>query len=298
MESKKKVGRTDPETAFPLVSVLMTAYNRERYIAEAIESVLASTYANLELIIVDDVSADHTVDIARSYAAGDPRIQVYKNAKNLGDYGNRNNAARLARGDFMMYVDSDDMILPDGIANCVKAILDFPDCSFGMFWDQSQGPAFVMTPEESIRRHFFDSPFLKMGPGGTILRTSFFHAIGGYPEKYGPANDMYFNLKAACAGPILLLPFNFMFYRLHEGQQINNSYGYMVNGYRYMKDALAELPLPLDRKEIEWISNKNKRRFVTNITAYFFKSLDFPKTKHAVRQTGFGLQDMLKGLFH
>jgi glycosyltransferase involved in cell wall biosynthesis len=298
MESKEKVENTGNRAAPPLVNVLMTAFNRERYIAEAIESVLASNYPNLELFIVDDVSTDHTVEIARSYAAKDPRIQVHKNAKNLGDYGNRNNAARLAKGEFIMYVDSDDMILPDGIANCVNAMLDFPECSFGMFWDQSKGPAFVMYPETSIKRHFFESPFLKMGPGGTILRTSFFREIGGYPEKYGPANDMYFNLKAACAGPMLLLPFDFLFYRLHEGQQMNNSYGYMVNGYRYMKDALAELPLPLDRNEIEWISNKNKRRFVTNITTYFFKSFDLPKTKHAVRQTGFGLHDMLKGLFH
>jgi glycosyltransferase involved in cell wall biosynthesis len=282
----------------PLVSILMTVYNREQYIAEAIESVLSSTFGNFELIIVDDLSTDQSVEIARSYAAKDRRIQVHKNAVNLGDYGNRNNAARLAKGEFMMYVDSDDLILPDGIANCVNAMLNFPDCAFGMYWDGSRGPAFEMTPETSIRRHFFDSPFLKMGPGGTILRTSFFRRIGGYPEKYGPANDMYFNLKAACAGPILLLPFDFMFYRLHEGQQIHNSYGYMVNGYRYLKDALAELPLPLEQKEIEWISNKNKRRFVTNITTYFFKSFDFPKTKQAVHQTGFRLHDMLKGLFH
>jgi glycosyltransferase involved in cell wall biosynthesis len=298
MESKKKVEPGVPETPHPLVSILMTVYNRERFIAEAIESVLASSYTHFELIIVDDMSIDRSVEIAGSYAAKDGRIRVHKNANNLGDYGNRNNAARLAKGEFMMYVDSDDLILPGGIADCVRAMLNFPDCGFGMFWNQSQEPTFVMTPEQSIRRHFFDSPFLKMGPGGTILRTSFFRAIGGYPEKYGPANDMYFNLKAACAGPTLFLPFDFMFYRLHEGQQINNTYGYMVNGYRYMKDALTELPLPLDAKEIEWIGNKNKRRFVTNITTYFFKSFDFPKTKHAVRQTGFGLHDMLKGLFH
>uniref|UniRef100_UPI00397D36C0 glycosyltransferase family 2 protein n=1 Tax=Salmonella sp. SAL04269 TaxID=3159847 RepID=UPI00397D36C0 len=60
-----------------LVSVLMTAYNRQAFIAEAVESVLASTYPHFELIIVDDGSRDDTVSIAQSYAAKDNRIKVY-----------------------------------------------------------------------------------------------------------------------------------------------------------------------------------------------------------------------------
>ena len=63
----------------PIVSVLMTAYNRENYIGEAIESVLASTLQDFELIIVDDCSKDKTVDIAKSYEAKDSRIKIYIN---------------------------------------------------------------------------------------------------------------------------------------------------------------------------------------------------------------------------
>ena len=94
------------EDRVPLVSVLMTAYNREKYIAEAIESVLASTYSNLELIIVDDCSKDNTLQIATNYQAKDDRIKVYKNEKNLGDYPNRNKAASYAKGKYLKYVDS------------------------------------------------------------------------------------------------------------------------------------------------------------------------------------------------
>lgn len=65
----------------PLLSVLMTAFNREKYIAEAIESVLASTYTNFELIIVDDCSKDNTVNIAKSYEQKDQRVKVYINEK-------------------------------------------------------------------------------------------------------------------------------------------------------------------------------------------------------------------------
>lgn len=89
----------------PLVSILMTAYNREKYIAEAIESVLASTYTNFELIIVDDCSADRTLEIAKSYEEKDKRIKIYINEKNLGDYPNRNKAASLAKGVYLKYLE-------------------------------------------------------------------------------------------------------------------------------------------------------------------------------------------------
>src|SRR6476646_10196463 len=96
-----------------LVSVLMTAYNREKYIAEAVESVLASTYTNFELIVVDDGSTDNTVTIAKSFEARDYRIKLYINEKNLGDYPNRNKAAGYASGEYIVFVDSDDWMLKD-----------------------------------------------------------------------------------------------------------------------------------------------------------------------------------------
>src|SRR5207245_7643788 len=82
----------------PTVSVLMTAYNREQYIASSIESVLVQTFDDLELVIVDDGSTDGTVEIARHFARQDPRVRVDVNDRNLGDYANRNRAAALARG--------------------------------------------------------------------------------------------------------------------------------------------------------------------------------------------------------
>jgi glycosyltransferase involved in cell wall biosynthesis len=93
-------------TTKPLVSVLMTVYNREKYISEAIESVMASTYQNWELIIVDDRSKDTSVEIARHYETQDKRIKVYVNEANLGDYPNRNKAASYAEGKYLKYVDA------------------------------------------------------------------------------------------------------------------------------------------------------------------------------------------------
>ena len=86
-----------------LVSVLMTAYNRQQYIAEAIQSVIANTYQNWELIIVDDRSNGDTVAIAKKFAEKDNRIKVYINENNLGDYPNRNKAVSLAKGKYLKY---------------------------------------------------------------------------------------------------------------------------------------------------------------------------------------------------
>lgn len=281
-----------------LLSVLMTSYNREQYIAEAIESVLASTYTNFELIIVDDGSKDRTVEIAHSYASNDSRIHVYVNEVNLGDYRNRNHAASYANGEFIMYVDSDDKILVDGFERCIAAMHQFPQAGFGMQFNETDKSPFLLSPKLAIQQHFFKQPCLMIGPGGTILRRRFFEQIGRYPVKYGPANDMYFNLKAAAVGPVLMLPFTFNYYRIHEGQEQNNKYSYLYNNFNYLRDALQELDLPLTEKEKNWLMNKNRRRFLVNLVNYCVQSKNLSKAFAARKLAGFGLTDAWRALVH
>ncbi len=281
----------------PLVSFLMTSYNREKYIAEAIESVLESTYTNFELIIVDDSSSDETVNIAKCYAEKDSRIKLYVNEHNLGDYPNRNRAASYSKGEFMLYVDSDDTLYPNTIKRFLKIISPIKNFNFAMYWEHSN-ETFMLEGNEAIHRHFYGQQFLYMGPGGTIIRRSFFEKIGGYPEKYGPANDMYFNLKACCMSPILLIPFEFIYYRRHDGQEVNNRFSYMYNNYRYMRDALAELSLPFTETQLAWLNKKNKRRFVVHLFNFLKKTRDIKRVKFAISTAEFTLKDALEGVFH
>ena len=116
----------------PIVSVLMTAYNRERYIAAAIDSVLGQTFEDFELIVSDDASSDRTVAIADAYARRDPRIRVTVNPRNLGDYPNRRQAASLARGEFLNYHDSDDIMYPHCLAVMIDAIKSAPTAAFAL----------------------------------------------------------------------------------------------------------------------------------------------------------------------
>lgn len=95
----------------PLVSVIMPLYNCERYVREAVDSVLAQTYGNLELIVVDDCSSDASPQIIELY--GDSRIRLLRHEVNRGAAAARNTAIEHARGDYIAFLDSDDAWYPD-----------------------------------------------------------------------------------------------------------------------------------------------------------------------------------------
>ena len=94
-----------------LVSIIMPAYNCEKYIADAIHSVLSQTYTNWELLIVDDGSTDHTADIVGSFE--DKRIHFQRNTQNMGAALTRNKALQAAQGRYIAFLDSDDLWTPD-----------------------------------------------------------------------------------------------------------------------------------------------------------------------------------------
>lgn len=94
-----------------LVSIVMPSWNTGRFIAESIESVLSQTYHKWELIIVDDCSTDNTDSVVQSF--NDTRIKYFRNDKNLGAALTRNRALREARGEWIAFLDSDDLWLPE-----------------------------------------------------------------------------------------------------------------------------------------------------------------------------------------
>ena len=96
-----------------LVSIIMPAYNAEKYIEEAIESVLKQTYRNWELIIVNDCSIDATEQIVKKYQEQDERIKFHSLTENQGVANARNTAIQNARGRYLAFLDSDDMWLPE-----------------------------------------------------------------------------------------------------------------------------------------------------------------------------------------
>lgn len=92
-----------------LVSIIMPAYNCEKYVVEAIESVLKQTYSNFELIVIDDGSKDSTLKIINDYAEKDTRVKALQNEKNSGVSATRNRGISIAKGNWIAFLDSDDI---------------------------------------------------------------------------------------------------------------------------------------------------------------------------------------------
>ena len=95
-----------------LISIIMPAYNCEKYIGEAIDSVLAQSCRNWELIIIDDGSADNTSSIITEYLQKDSRISLLSNEKNIGVSATRNRGIEFAKGNWIAFLDSDDIWTP------------------------------------------------------------------------------------------------------------------------------------------------------------------------------------------
>lgn len=110
----------------PRVTVLMPAYNVERYIAEAIDSVLAQTFTNFELLVIDDASSDTTPAVIETFA-GDARLRVVRQNENLGRPGTRNHGLDIASGDYIAFLDADDCCAPQRLATQVAYLDAHPD---------------------------------------------------------------------------------------------------------------------------------------------------------------------------
>ena len=239
----------------PLVSVLMTAYNREQYIAEAIESVLAQTFKNFELIVVDDGSKDRTLEIARNYAK-DPRVRIYVNEKNLGDYPNRNRAAELARGRYLKYLDADDLMCPYCLEFMPQQMERFPEAGMAVEGEkESKWPRpfpFVLSPAEAYREHFFGRGVLHQGPTASIIRADVFREFGGFlPERHISDTELWLRLTRKY--PLVICYGGLVWWREHSQQEhVRGILRGSVIARRYQLDVSAltaeDCPLGADER--------------------------------------------------
>lgn len=120
----------------PLISIVTPNYNCGRFIAQTIESVLAQTYTNWEMLIIDDCSTDDSYSIAVEYAKKDSRIKVFQNEKNSGAAVSRNKAIELSQGEYLAFLDSDDLWMPEKLELQLKFMqennCDFSYCKYDL----------------------------------------------------------------------------------------------------------------------------------------------------------------------
>ena len=288
------------ELSKPLVSILMTAYNRQEFIGDAIESVLASSYQNFELIIVDDVSNDNTVKIAKSFATSDSRVNVYINKKNLGDYNNRNEAASYAVGKYLKYLDSDDTIYPWGIDAMVYCMEQFPDAAFGLMsqdYHSNRSFPFCLSPKQDDSDFYFRGNLIGMGPTGAIIRKEAFEEINGFSgAQYIGDTEMWY--KLAAKWPLVCMPPHLVWWREHEQQQIK---GEIKNNkiksrrYQLTVDTLLHPDCPLNRADREMALRNVKNLCARNLFIGLIKGR-FKRSFELMRLTKLSVGDILRSL--
>lgn len=136
----------------PLVSIIMPAYNAECTLAQSVESVLAQTYLNWQLIIVDDCSTDKTASLAEKYVKMDSRITFLKTQSNSGVAKARNRAIQIAEGRFIAFLDSDDIWSPEKLSHQVWFMLEnqlpFTYSAYSLFGESKKG--YTFNPPSSL----------------------------------------------------------------------------------------------------------------------------------------------------
>ncbi|GEO07619.1 glycosyltransferase family 2 protein [Segetibacter aerophilus] len=283
-----------------VVSILMTAYNRENFIKEAVESVLSSTFVDYEFIIVDDCSSDNTYNIAKDYEQKDSRITVYKNEKNLGDYPNRRYAASLARGKYIKFVDSDDVLYPHGLEVMVRGMEQFPSAGFGMIWGDtiSEPSPKLYTPHEAYYSYFFNNRWMQVGPSGVIYKRECYEAVDGF-DTLPYISDFDLNLKLGARWSVVRLQTDLFFYRVHQGQQLDLGQqlkGYPVLTYLIQKKHLESPFCPLTKEEkiqaLLMIDKLQARRSLLHL----LKSFNWREFKLLVEASGLGWVGFRKGI--
>lgn len=249
----------------PAISILTTCYNREKYLGECIQSVLDGHFQDFELIIVDDGSTDRSVEIAKEFAARDPRIRVFQNEKNLGDYPNRNNAASYARGKFIKYLDADDMHGRFMVDIMVDAMETHPEAALGLFDYGKHKPLFpkLLLPHEAFEAHYTKKQeVFARSPLNAIIKREVFNALGGFSGKRMVGDfEMWHNIAAQY--PIVVMSAGPGLYREHEEQEMSLHRADPLWALKYINlslDFLSDDDCPMDDTSRQLVLSDVKRK--------------------------------------
>jgi len=218
-------------TSWPTVSVLMPAYNAERYVAEAVESILNQTFRDFEFLIVDDGSTDRTKSILETYALDDERIRL-TSRPNTGLVVALNEMLDKAQAPYIARMDADDIALPNRIERQVAYMRSHPDCAV------VSGRALVIDPdgdplcewfseqihEEIDRAHINSLQGSCLCHPAAMIRAESVRMVGGYRRDAWPAEDLDLWLRLAEIGRLAILPDLVLKYRNYPSSISNSNW--------------------------------------------------------------------------
>jgi glycosyltransferase involved in cell wall biosynthesis len=201
----------------------MPVYNARRYLRAAVESILAQTFRDFELIVVDDGSKDDSLAILREYAAKDDRVRIISRP-NTGIVGALNDGLAAARGELVARMDSDDLALPERFEKQVAFLRAHPDHvlvgSQVLLIDPDGAPLCPKRDTEYTHDRIDWAHLHHRWPmvhPSVMVRRDAVNAVGGYRDKYEWLEDLDLFLRLAEVGKLASLPDVLLHYRLHTG---------------------------------------------------------------------------------
>ena len=206
----------------PTISVIMPAYNAEKYINEAIDSILAQTFTDFEFIIIDDGSTDSTCAIVESYS--DSRIRFFKNEHNLGVAATLNRGLDLARGEYIARMDADDISLPTRFEKQAAYMDSHPDvvvCGTGVecFGARHETRFFSETDAQLKIDLLFGCCFAHPS---VIIRSSVISSGFHYDTAFDKMEDYELWWRISNFGKLASIHEILLKYRIHTGQVTQN----------------------------------------------------------------------------
>ena len=247
-----------------MISIVIPAYNSERFLALTLESVLAQTFSDWELVIVDDGSQDSTPQIIRRFVEQDARIRAIAQANGgVAAARNRGYEATNPAAPFVIFLDNDDTWEPDALQTLHQALLLNPDAAAatgicrainaeGDFLreDSSAAVPMVRTRRGKIEPYVSgeaidfevivcQNPIIS--PGMTLIRRLFLQRAGPWDQAVAPADDWDMWARLTLYGPILMLPHAVLRYRMH-GNNASRQSDKMKRGERAFYRKTMALP--------------------------------------------------------
>jgi glycosyltransferase involved in cell wall biosynthesis len=212
--------RAGPTT--PTISVVMPVHNGERFLQEAIDSILGQTAVDLELIVVDDGSTDGTPAILAQAPIRDPRVRVCRLDRNQGIAGALNEGCRLARGAFIARMDADDVSLPTRLETQLRYLRLHPDVAVVGSWvrriDQHGSLGAVQRyPSEPPLVAWSMMFFNSIAHPTVVMRREALHMDAVYKAEYPPAEDYAFFAGLSRTHRLANVPEVLLHYRLWSG---------------------------------------------------------------------------------
>lgn len=241
-------GSSMKDASVPTVSIIIPAYNAEAYLAEAIQSALDQTYADTEIIVVDDGSTDATPAIARKFSS----VRLIQQA-NGGVSKARNTGIAAAEGEYLQFLDADDTLLPEKIARCMAAFHENPSADVVYCDHEIRSPDMKTAllqpddrprPQGRIAETLINATASFWVPHCPLVKKDDARGVGGFRENLQGVADWHFWVKLAVAGKRFQhMPETLCWYRFTP-QSMSKQRAAMLEDRLRAYQALHELNLP------------------------------------------------------